>query len=171
MLRKTLPDSNIIKILSEEIIVFGIPFAKTIKDGGLNKTAFDYFKNIIPSDYDNTKASSIYGQYDMERTTSPLIKEVCGILGADECTNTAYYTKNGCIEWHTNSDIPGTRVYIIFTTIPGIFRYKNPVTGEIIDDSDNIGWTQREFKVEKENPLWHCVYSPAPRFAYGFNIR
>jgi hypothetical protein len=171
MLIKTIPDDKIIKILAEEIKSFGIPFAKNIPNGIIDKSAFNYFKNSIPKTSDNTKASMDYGMYDMNRKKETSIKRVCDILGAKECTNTAYYTTNGCIDWHTNSDNLGKRVYIIFTSIPGIFRYKDPITKEIVDDKDFVGWTQREFIVDKTNLFWHCVYSPAPRFAYGFNVK
>ena len=171
MITKTIPDDRIIKLLSEEIKSFGIPFAKNIPNGNVNKTAFDLFKNAIPKNSDNIKASINYGMSDMRRRDEPFIKKVCDILGAYQCTNTAYYTSNSIIDWHTNSDNVGTRIYIIFTTKPGIFRYKDPFTNEIIDNEDFVGWTQREFKIDKNNLLWHCVHSQAPRFAYGFNKR
>jgi hypothetical protein len=171
MITKTIPDERIIKILSEEIKTFGLEFAKTIDDGNVNKSAFDIFKNAIPKNSDNIIAGMYYGMHDMKRKEEPFVKEVCNILGADHCTNTAYYTKNGCCDWHTNSNNIGKRVYIIFTTVPGIFRYKDPFTNQFVDDYDFVGWTQREFTVDKENLLWHCVYSPAPRFSYGFNIK
>jgi len=169
MIKKSIPSENIIKILTEEIKNFGLEFAKGKPIGNVSKLAFDNFITAIPKTQDNTKASMNFGAFDMQRKDQPFVKEVIDILGAKSCTNTMYYTQNSCIDWHTNSDNVGTRVYIIFTNKPGIFRYKDPFTGTIVDDMDYIGWTQREFKVDKNNLLWHCVHSPSPRFAYGFN--
>jgi hypothetical protein len=171
MIKKTIPSDKIIKLLSEEIKTFGVDFAKNIKPFNVTKSSFDMWKYSIPSSTEIYKACDTFGTFDMKRKDEPIIKNVCDELNAVHCTNTVYYTANSCIDWHTNSDNEGKRVYILFTSKPGIFRYKHPETGEIIDDYDNVGWTQREFKVDKTNLLWHCVYSPAPRFAYGFNIK
>lgn len=170
LIKKIVPSDEIIKILSKEIQEFGLDFAKDKGKGKLSMQAFDNYKNTIPKTAEIHKASGLWGAYGMDRTKEPFIKEVCDLLGAYECTNTMYYAPNSCIDWHTNSDNEGKRVYILFTNKPGIFRYRDPNTGEIIDDYDNVGWTQREFKVTKSAPLWHCVYSPGPRFAYGFNV-
>jgi Pyruvate/2-oxoacid:ferredoxin oxidoreductase delta subunit len=169
LIKKSVPCKEIIEILSKEIKEFGLSFAKDIKPGNVTKSAFDKFISAIPKTTDNVKASRYYGQYSMERRNEPYIKQVIDILGAHSCTNTVYYCPNSCIDWHTNSDNVGTRIYILFTNKPGIFRYKDPMSGKIIDDEDYVGWTQREFKVDKDNLLWHCVYSPSSRFAYGFN--
>jgi len=170
-IKKSVPSEEIIKLLSKEIKEFGLSFAKNITHGQMSKAAFDNYKDSIPKNSEIKKASMNWGAVDMKRMDQPFVQEVIKLLGAYECTNTMYYTPNSCIDWHTNSDNEGTRIYILFTSKPGIFRYKDPTTGEIVDDYDNVGWTQREFKVDKENPLWHCVYAPATRFAYGFNVR
>ena len=170
MIKKTLPSDKIIKLLSEEIKNFGIDFAKNIKPFNATKTVFDKFKYSIPSEVEFHRGYSSLGTTDMKRTDSIAVKEVCSELNALHCTNTLYYTSNSYMQWHTNSDNEGRRVYILYTSKPGIFRYKHPETGDIIDDYDNVGWTQREFLVSKTKLLWHCVYSPAPRFAYGFNL-
>ena len=171
LIKKSVPSDEIIKILTDEIKTFALPFAKNIPASNVTKHAFDKFKNAIPKTTDNTKASTFYGNHDMKRTEEPFIKDVMKLLGAYECTNTMYYAPNSCIDWHTNSDNEGTRIYVLYTNKPGIFRYRNAQTGEIIDDVDYVGWTQREFKVDKTNLLWHCVYSPSARFAYGFNAK
>lgn len=171
MIKKTVPDKRIIELLTKEITEYGLEFAKDIPKQKMTKTAFDIYKDSIPKEIDITQASLEYGAHSMNRKEHENIQQVKEILKAAHCTNTMYYAPNSCIDWHTNSDNDGTRVYIIFTSKPGIFRYKDPTTGEIVDDIDYVGWTQREFLVDKHNPLWHCVYSPGPRFAYGFNIK
>jgi hypothetical protein len=169
MIEKRVPDKKVIEFLTKEIKEFGLSFAKSKDDFNMNKTSFDKLKDSIPQNVEIHKALMHYGVYDMERKQSENIKNVIDYLHQSYSTNTIYYSTGSCINWHTNSDDEGIRTYILYTSKPGIFRYKNSNTGEIIDDLDYVGWTQRSFKVSKDNLLWHCVYSPAPRFAYGFN--
>ena len=169
MIEKTRPSQKVIQLLTEEIKTFGVSFAKDKKSFNATKTTFDRMKDIKASESLNLKASMNWGVYDMQRKDQSFINEVIDQLGASYCTNTMYYSPGSFIDWHTNSDDPGIRTYILYTSKPGIFRYKDLNTGQIIDDLDYVGWTQRTFKVDKQNLLWHCVYSPAPRFSYGFN--
>jgi hypothetical protein len=169
MIDKTIPDKTVIDFLTQEIKEFGIPFAKGKPNLCMTKTSFDKFKNTLPKMDLVPKAALFYGTHDMKRVESANIQGVIKHMNQTHCTNTLYYSAGSCLNWHTNSDNVGIRTYILYTSKPGIFRYKDPFTGKIIDDEDYVGWTQRTFKVGKENLLWHCVYSPAPRFAYGFN--
>jgi hypothetical protein len=171
MIKKSIPSDSIIKILTEEINTYGMPFSRDIPVGKITKAVFDAYKDIKIEHDAIKKADMSLGTYDMNRKQELPIKQVMAELGAHSCTNTVIYAKNSGIDWHTNSDNVGKRIYIIFTVKPGIFRYKDPITGEIIDDMDYVGWTQREFIVDKTNLLWHCVYSPGIRFAYGFNVK
>lgn len=170
LVKKYKPDDKVIEVLTREINEFGLNFASQQKSSIYTKSVFD--KLQIPKDEKDLEKTLIStGALSMSRRDSVNIKEVSKLLNADQCTNTLFYTANGCMPWHTNSDNPGTRIYVVFTSKPGIFRYKNPYTGEIVDDYDYAGWTQREFIVDNDNLLWHCVYSPAYRFSYGFNIK
>ena len=168
MIEKRIPDDKIIELLTKEIKEFGLEFARTKPRSDVNLSVFNMLKDKIPK-YDIKPAMFGRGTYDMERKDSDNIKQVIEHMNASYCTNTLYYSYGSSLNWHTNSDVPGMRTYILYTTKPGIFRYKDPETGEIVDDEDYVGWTQRTFKVDQEKLLWHCVYSPAPRFAYGFN--
>jgi hypothetical protein len=169
MIVKKIPSKEIIDILTNEIKFFGLDFAKTKPNLMASLSVFNSFKDKIPNFDILKQANSDYGTYDMDRKNHKVIEDVKNILKADSCTNTLYYSKGSFINWHTNSDFPGTRSYIIYTTKPGIFRYKDQKTGNIIDDIDYVGWTQRTFEVDENNLLWHCVYSPSFRFSYGFN--
>lgn len=100
---------------------------------------------------------------------SPLLQNVKELLGASEITNNIMYPKNSIMGWHTNSETPGQRIYINFSKTPGIFRYKHPDTGEIIDDYDNELWTGRKFIIDPDRLLWHTIWAPEKRFAFGFN--
>jgi len=92
-------------------------------------------------------------------------------IGAIGITNSIVYPPNSVMKWHTNADNIGIRRYFVFTAKPGIFRYQCPISGKIIDDEDNIGWTGRQFVISKKNPLWHTIWSPGVRFSFGFNFK
>jgi hypothetical protein len=76
--------------------------------------------------------------------------------------------------WHTNSDVPGTRLYVTYVEQQDMsfFRYKDIDTGEIVTDFDNQGITIREFCISDNPPyLWHCVGSECNRYSFGFRIQ
>lgn len=166
-IKKFRPSEEIVALLTKEIQEFGLQFAKEQKPSIYTKAAFD--KLIIPENNEVEKILFSTGTFNMDRKASLNIIKVGELLNANQSTNTLFYTQKSCMPWHTNSDNLGLRTYIVFTTNPGIFRYKDPHTGEIIDDYDYVGWTQREFRIDKNNLLWHAVYSPGSRFSYGFN--
>lgn len=92
------------------------------------------------------------------------------MIGASSSTNAIVYPKNSVMGWHTNSNNLGTRVYYTYTKKQGIFRYKDPETGLIVDDYDDEGWTCRSFLIQKDQPLWHTIWTEGIRFSFGFNI-
>lgn len=81
-----------------------------------------------------------------------------------------FYPSNGYMSWHTNNKAPGLRLYLSYTEYPGesFFIYKDG--DKIIKDADDYGWTAREFKIDKENLLWHSVFCRKPRISIGFRI-
>jgi hypothetical protein len=90
------------------------------------------------------------------------------LLNAKRSTNAIIYPGMSCMDWHTNSDVEGTRVYYTKTTGEAIFSYIKD--GVRYNDYDNIGeWTCRSFKIEKENTTWHAVWTEHHRYAFGFN--
>jgi hypothetical protein len=172
MVIKKIPSKQITDILTKEIKEFCLPHAKEHSTPSIyTKAIFDKLE-IPKSIEDLERIAFSTGTYELERrNVSDYLEEVKDILGAHQCTNAIFYAANSCMPWHTNSDNPGKRIYIIYTQTPGIFRYKNPHTNEIVDDIDYVGWTQREFVVDKDNLLWHSVYSPGARFSFGFNVK
>jgi len=100
----------------------------------------------------------------------PRLVSCKNILGAATSTNAIVYPKKSVMGWHTNSNNLGTRVYYTYTMKQGIFRYRDPETGLIIDDYDDIGWTCRSFLIQKDIPLWHTIWTEGIRFSFGFNI-
>ena len=73
--------------------------------------------------------------------------------------------------WHTNSGVPGWRLYISYAQEPGksFFRYRDPDTDEIVTSVDDE-WTVRLFAIRADKPLWHAIYSETHRFSLGYMI-
>lgn len=83
------------------------------------------------------------------------------------------YPKNGYMGWHTNADTPYLRCYITYSENgDSYFKYRDPITKEIITDKDNLGWTIRYFDISNKSDelLWHCVYSNTNRISMGYRI-
>jgi hypothetical protein len=80
-----------------------------------------------------------------------------------------WYPRGGYMGWHTNSSLPGWRLYITFTeeTDRSFFRYRDPATGEIVT-SVEAGWGFRMFEVSDDDLFWHAVYSETDRFSIGY---
>lgn len=82
-----------------------------------------------------------------------------------------YPEANGYMGWHTNSNNQGYRFYCTYVreADKSFFRYRHPLTHEIITSWDKAGWTFRIFKVANEL-LWHCVFSETDRFSIGYAL-
>jgi hypothetical protein len=98
------------------------------------------------------------------------LQKATELLGADKCTNAFIYPPNTILDWHTNSNDPGTRTYYTYSIKQSIFKYIDLDTGATVLDEDLIGqWTCRSFLITAEKPLWHAVWSEGVRFAFGFS--
>jgi hypothetical protein len=80
-----------------------------------------------------------------------------------------WYPTGSYMAWHTNSGVPGWRMYINYAEEPGksFFRYRDPNTGAIVTLWDKR-WNIRLFRITRDNPLWHAVYSDTNRFSLGY---
>jgi hypothetical protein len=150
------------KILLRTVIFKHKEQISKVNEGKNNLKEFKEAK--IPK-YD-LNSSGLKNSYILD---SPLLENVKELLGAADITNNIMYPKNTIMGWHTNSETPGQRIYINFSKTPGIFRYKHPDTGKIIDDCDNDLWTGRKFIIDPDRPLWHTIWAPEKRFSFGFN--
>lgn len=169
MITRLEPHSEVIKILGEQIKKTQYQWAR-LPAGSVSFDAFN--QQPLPiSDIER-------GYFTKDSTTAKLavmngknkLNSLAGLLGADENTNLVIYGANSCMGWHTNSDMPGDRVYYTFTMGKAVFRYINS-EGNIVDDIDNIGWTVRRFPVRKHPPLWHTIWTEKLRFSFGFWIK
>ena len=82
-----------------------------------------------------------------------------------------WYPAGSYMGWHTNSRVPGWRVYINYAEEPGksFFRYRDPQTKEIVTLNDKV-WNLRIFRITTEQPVWHTVYSDTNRFSFGYMV-
>jgi len=82
-----------------------------------------------------------------------------------------WYPSGSYMGWHTNSGVPGWRVYINYAEDEGksFFRYRDPATSEITTLMDKE-WNIRIFRIASEKPLWHAVYSSTNRFSLGYIV-
>ena len=82
-----------------------------------------------------------------------------------------WYPPGSYMSWHTNSGVPGWRVYINYAEEEGksFFRYRDPSTSKIVTLMDKE-WNIRIFRITSASPLWHAVYSNTNRFSLGYII-
>mgnify|MGYP001827347532 FL=1 len=83
-----------------------------------------------------------------------------------------WYPSGGYMGWHTNSNVRGFRLYCSHAKVgdASFFRYRDPLSGEIVTSWDRDGWNFRLFRTDCA-PLWHCVYSATDRISLGYTIR
>lgn len=82
-----------------------------------------------------------------------------------------WYPPGSYMSWHTNSGVPGWRVYINHAEEEGksFFRYRDPSTTKIVTLMDRE-WNIRIFRITSASPLWHAVYSNTNRFSLGYIV-
>jgi hypothetical protein len=80
-------------------------------------------------------------------------------------SNCIAYPPNGGMDWHTNGDAPGIRIYASWseTGDSGMIWYKD---NRIIIDYDTKGLNIRQFTT----PCWHGVWSKCYRYSIGFRL-
>src|SRR5690606_37596664 len=96
------------------------------------------------------------------RSSSPLAITGSGHL---------WYPPGRCRGGHTTRGAPGWRVYLTHAQEPGrsFFRYRDPATGQVITTPDHA-WDVRLFRIDRQVPLWHAVYSETDRFSFGYMV-
>jgi len=80
-----------------------------------------------------------------------------------------YYPSTGYMGWHTNSEKPCKRVYIVYSDGKSFFRYKD-AQDNIVTDWDKKGVDIKEFDIPEDDKLWHCIYSEGNRVSIGFRL-
>tara|TARA_Y100000593_G_scaffold75007_1_gene138262 strand:- start:10693 stop:11217 length:525 start_codon:yes stop_codon:yes gene_type:complete len=104
-------------------------------------------------------------------TLAPFVQEMVAGRMISPSGYWMYPACGGYMGWHTNSDAPYERIYMVYSeTGESWFKYKDPVTGEIVSVQDNKGWNLYRFKTPKDELFWHCVYAECNRYSFGFRI-
>ena len=76
-----------------------------------------------------------------------------------------YYPNNGYMNWHTNSNNPAKRIYLVRSTDNPKSRMK--FKDRIIEDKPM--WSVNIFDVKKDT--WHCVDAKTERLSLGFQYK
>ena len=110
---------------------------------------------------------------DVDREMSRLVKALFRNNGILSVTSSGHlwYPPGSYMSWHTNSKVPGWRIYVNYAEQEGrsFFRYRDPDSGKIITLNDKP-WNIRIFKISRDKPLWHAVYSETNRFSMGYMV-
>jgi hypothetical protein len=80
-------------------------------------------------------------------------------------SNCIAYPPKGGMDWHTNGNDPGMRIYVSWSENgdSGMMWYKN---NQILIDKDSPGFNIRQFLT----PCWHGVWSNCYRYSMGFKL-
>lgn len=110
-----------------------------------------------------------HGKYKYCHKITARVHDVAEVIEASNRGN-KLYPPGGYLQWHTDSDNPGVRVYFTFTAKEGsFFRYFQD--GEVMTLMDKVGWNVRIFHVNPAHLFWHCVYAASTRYTFGFNCK
>jgi hypothetical protein len=136
---------------------------------GMDKKHF-YDKQVPSQDITNTITDTDNG-FRIIYPKDGIKLVVCAkLIGARRCTNAVLYPEMSIMDWHTNSNDVGTRIYYTLTEGEAIFRYID-FDGIEKEDHDNVGmWTVRSFPISDKNLLWHTIWTEKKRYAFGFNV-
>jgi hypothetical protein len=109
----------------------------------------------------------------VDREMSRLVKNLFRNNGKLSVTSSGHlwYPPGSFMSWHTNSKVPGWRIYVNYAEQEGrsFFRYRDADTHKIITLNDKP-WNIRIFKITRDKPLWHAVYSETNRFSMGYMV-
>jgi hypothetical protein len=107
------------------------------------------------------------------RVMVPVIHQLETILttSMQQIRGNFFYPEGGYMGWHTNSDLPGTRVYMSYAEQENQSYFKYVNDDSIIISPDVKGWTVRKFVVGNtdDTRLWHCISAHGcRRISFGF---
>jgi hypothetical protein len=82
-----------------------------------------------------------------------------------------YPANNGYMDWHTNHETPGPRIYLVWCAEGETSRFLFSEDGKsVVTTYEPAGWSVNVFMLRgKENPFWHAVSSGnTNRISFGF---
>ena len=101
-----------------------------------------------------------------------IYKSIYGNIKFTEVRGLFWYPKGGFREWHTNQyHRQGWRLYLIYADEDekSWFSFKHPETGKLHTIPDCSGHINI-FKITKDPPIWHNVYSQTNRISLGIHV-
>tara|TARA_B110000881_G_C18467601_1_gene459587 strand:+ start:94 stop:969 length:876 start_codon:yes stop_codon:yes gene_type:complete len=101
-----------------------------------------------------------------------IYKSIYGNIKFTQVRGLFWYPKNGFREWHTNKyHKQGWRIYLIYADEDekSWFSFKHPKTGKLRTIADKTGYLNI-FKITKNPPIWHNVYSQCNRISLGIHV-
>ena len=104
-----------------------------------------------------------------------LAEELCAYLGARNQAVNVFYPANGFMGWHNNWNANGYNILLSYSKEGnGFFRYRDPLTKEIVTMEDKPGWTCKVGYYgrgrEPDKVYYHCAGSYEPRITLGFVV-
>jgi len=172
MIRKFRPSSRLIESVGFLEEIYKNPPQPVESKEGLQYTSERHLNGIIGNPLDVCEVSMLDHITFPKKNQSELYRSVsldypkCSII----LSGNFFYPENGYMSWHTNKDAPGLRLYLSYTEYEdsSFFIYKDGVN--VVKDPDYVGWTAREFLIDKDNLLWHSVFAYKPRISAGVRI-
>lgn len=95
-----------------------------------------------------------------------LVQSANELFGSCQLSGLSRYPVDGYMGWHTNSNQPGTRIYIVYSWGASSFLWFDGA--KIVEDKESIGWNIRKFSFDETELFWHAVVGE--RVAIGFKL-
>lgn len=105
-----------------------------------------------------------------------LNSKLIAYLGARNVAVHTYYPPNGFMGWHTNWNAHGYNILLTYNTEEngGFFRYRDPITKEIVTLMDPKGWSCKVGYFgrgrEMDKVIYHCCSNTAKRLTLGYVV-
>lgn len=101
--------------------------------------------------------------------------KVTAFLGSKNQAVNVYYPENGFMSWHNNWNAHGYNILLSYSqTGNGFFRYRDPITKEVITMPDKVGWSCKVGYFgrgrETDKVFYHCAGSLEKRLTLGFIV-
>lgn len=102
-----------------------------------------------------------------------LKNETATLLGAHTSALSLFYPPTGFVGWHTNENCSSYQILFTWSeTGEGFFRYRDPITQDVVTLNDKPGWNVRAHYFgsadEPDYRFWHCAYTDCNRFSFAY---
>lgn len=158
------PDTTVIKLLNKVIET-----SDNLIIPSYNKISKEDFLKIRIPDTDSPK-DYLYEAGTLSGFSKKYLLAAKTLLNANFVRNYRYSYPESFLNWHTDSDFTGTRLYYTYTNAESIFKYAD-ADRVVYTDYDAVGeWTCRQFTINPDTLLWHSVWNKDIRYVFGFSL-